>query len=508
MSAAGLRQWLGLTVLLLPGALVSMDMSVLFFALPFLAADLEPTSAQQLWIADVYGFLLAGLLITMGALGDRIGRRRLLLMGAAAFGAASILAAYSTSAPMLIAARALLGIGGATLAPSTLALIRTLFTDARQRTLAISLWTAGFAGGALLGPIVGGLLLERFWWGSVFLINVPAMVLLLVLGPILLPEHANPQAGRLDLLSVVLSLAAVLPVVNGIKAMAGHGVTLTAVLSVVGGVLFGVLFLRRQRYGPAPMIDLTLFHRREFGTAIVTALFAIFAALGLSLVSAQYLQLVLGMRPLTAALWSAPSFVGMAAGTTIAAVLARRVRPGWVITGALVVAAGGLGLVTGVRVDGGLAILVTGSVLMAAGVGAVVALATDLVVAGAPPERAGSASALSETGTEFGGALGMAVLGSVGAAVYRAELAGTMPAGLAADMADAARDTLGGAVAVAAGLPPETGARLIEAANAAYVSGVHVTAVIGAAVLLSCAILAATLLRHVPRVVPERVTTA
>ncbi|MEV0149248.1 MULTISPECIES: MFS transporter [unclassified Nonomuraea] len=498
MSGAGPRQWLGLAVLLLPGIFVSMDMSVLFFALPSLAADLEPTSAQQLWIADVYGFLLAGLLITMGALGDRIGRRRLLLMGAAAFGVASIVAACSTSASMLIAARALLGVGGATLAPSTLALIRTLFTDARQRTLAISLWTAGFAGGSLLGPIIGGLLLERFWWGSVFLLNVPAMVLLLVLGPILLPEHTNPRAGRFDLLGVVLSLAAVLLVIHGIKSVAGHGATPTAALSIVAGVLLGVVFLRRQRHGPAPMIDLALFRRRQFGAAIVTALFAVFAVLGLSLVSAQYLQLVLGMRPITAALWSAPSFVGMAAGTTIAAVLARRVRPGGVVTGALVLAAGGLALITGVRVDGGPAILVTGSVAMAAGVGAVVALATDLVLAGAPPERAGSASALSETGTELGGALGMAVLGSVGVAVYRAELADTMPAGLPPDTAAAARDTLGGAVAAAAGLPHETGARLTEAANAAYVSGVHVTAMIGAVVLLGVAIVAATLLRHVP----------
>jgi DHA2 family multidrug resistance protein-like MFS transporter len=489
--AAGPRQWLGLAVLVLPAVLVSMDMSVLFFALPFLAADLDPTGAQQLWIADVYGFLLAGLLITMGALGDRIGRRRLLLVGAAAFGAASVLAAYSTSAPMLIAARALLGVGGATLAPSTLALIRTMFADARQRTLAISLWTTGFAGGALLGPIVGGLLLERFWWGSVFLVNVPAMVLLLVLGPILLPEHVNRQAGRFDLLSAALSLAAVLPVINGIKVAAEHGVTPTATLSIVVGVLFGLLFLRRQRRGPAPMVDLALFRRREFGTAIVTALFAIFAVLGLSLASAQYLQLVLGMRPLTAALWSAPGFVGMAVGTTVAAGLARRMRPGTVITGALVLAAGGLALVTGVRVDGGLAILVTGSAAMAAGVGAVVALATDLVLVSAPPERAGSASALSETGTEFGGALGMAVLGSVGVAVYRTELTNTMPAGLPSDTADAARDTLGGAVAAAAGLPREPSAQLTEAANAAYVSGMHVTALVGALLLLGTALLGA-----------------
>ncbi|ASR33761.1 MFS transporter [Prauserella marina] len=497
-GTAGRREWAGLAVLLLPCLLVAMDMSVLFFALPFLSADLEPTSTQQLWIADVYGFLLAGLLITMGSIGDRIGRRRLLLIGAGVFGAASILTAYAPSAEWLIVARALLGIGGATLAPSTLSLIRNMFHDAKQRTLAISLWTAGFAGGAALGPIVGGLLLEHFWWGSVFLINVPAMVLLLVLGPILLPEHVNPNPGRFDVLSAVLSLAAVLPVINGIKQFAESGVSLAPVVSIVAGVLVGVLFVLRQRTLSHPMIDLGLFGQREFGAAIGICVLALFAVMGLSFASAQYLQLVLGMRPFTAALWSAPTFVGMAIGTTMAALLARRVRPGFLVAGGMVIAAAGFGLITGIDVDGGLPLLVAGSTAIAVGVGSAIALATDLVVASAPPERAGAASAISETGTEFGGALGMAVLGSIGVAVYRSGLEDTLPDGVPDAAASAASDTLGGAMAVAEGLPAPLGGQLADAAATAYVSGLHVTVLVGAVVLTCVSVGAALLLRRIP----------
>ncbi|MBK1784381.1 MFS transporter [Prauserella cavernicola] len=494
---ASTREWVGLGVLLLPSLLVAMDLSVLFFALPFLSAELEPTSAQQLWVVDIYGFLLGGLLITMGSLGDRIGRRKLLLIGAVAFGAASLLSAYSQSAEMLIAARALLGIGGATIAPSTLSLIRNMFHDASQRTLAISLWTAAFAGGGVLGPIIGGFLLEHFWWGSVFLINLPAMALLLILGPLVLPEYKHPQPGRFDLLSAVLSLATVLPVINGVKRIAEHGADWFAIGSIVAGLALGLVFVARQRALEHPMIDVRLFRKGEFGASIVTAMFAIFAVMGLSLVSAQYLQIVLGMRPLEAALWSAPSFAGMAVGTTAAAVLARWVRPGIIIASGLVLAAGGFTLVLRVGVDSGLATIVVAMGLIAAGVGAVAALATDLVVASAPPERAGSASAMSETGTEFGGALGLAVLGSVGVAAYRSEFAENAPAGLPPEAAAAAQDTLGGAMAVAGQLPGETGAGVVETAHEAFVSGMHTTSVIGGLILAAVAVFAAVLLRKV-----------
>src|SRR6188474_2903990 len=192
-NRAGRREWLGLAVIALPCVLYSMDLTVLELAVPRLSADLKPTAAQLLWILDIYGFLVAGSLITMGTLGDRIGRRRLLMIGAAAFGVASVIAAFSTSAEMLIATRALLGLAGATLAPSTLSLIRNMFLDQQQRTVAIGIWISSYSVGAAIGPLVGGILLEHFWWGSVFLIGVPVMVLLLVVGPMLLPEFRDPE---------------------------------------------------------------------------------------------------------------------------------------------------------------------------------------------------------------------------------------------------------------------------------------------------------------------------
>lgn len=498
MSRAGRREWLGLAVLILPCVLVSMDMSALFFGLPFISEDLHPTSSQLLWIVDIYGFLLAGLLITMGSIGDRIGRRRLLLIGAAAFGAASVLAAFANSAELLIAARALLGVAGATLAPSTLSLIRNMFHDAAQRTMAISVWTAGFAGGSVLGPIVGGFLLEHFWWGSIFLINVPAMVLLLVLGPLLLPEFRNAAPGRFDLLSAALSLAAVLPVIHGIKQIAEDvAFDWPAGLSIVVGLVFGYLFVNRQRHRPDPMIDLTLFRRRSFSASITVTMLTGFAMLGFAVLSSQYMQLVLGLRPLEAAMWNLPTFLAMMVSTTLGAILSRSIRPGFIVGGGLALTAAGFVLLTRLDVDSSVGYLVGAVSVMLFGMGAVMALATDLVVASAPPEHAGSASAISETGNEFGGALGMAVLGSIGIAVYRSGIADSVPPGLPAGAVEAARDTLGGAVAAAGRLPAATGEPLLAAARDAFSAGVRMTSVAGAVILGCAAVLATVLLRSV-----------
>ena len=307
---AGRREWIALAVLLLPCLLVSMDVSVLYFAVPFLTAQLEPSAVQQLWILDVYGFVLAGLLITMGALGDRLGRRRLLLSGAVLFGLASCLAAYARSAEMLIAARALLGVGGATLMPSTLALIRNLFRDAHQRGKAIALWSAAVAGGIAVGPVLSGVLLEHFWWGSVFLVNTPAMALLLVCGPLLLPEFRNPAAGRFDLPGAALSLAAMLPVVYGIKEIARDGLAALPVAALVVGLLAAVGFVLRQRTARHPMLDLELFRHRGFSGSVLMNLLAMFAVVGCAVFFTQYLQTVRGMSPLRAALWHmVPSLV-------------------------------------------------------------------------------------------------------------------------------------------------------------------------------------------------------
>jgi MFS transporter, DHA2 family, multidrug resistance protein len=500
---AGRREWIGLGVLALPCLLYSMDLTVLNLAVPHLSADLTPSSSQLLWIVDIYGFLVAGSLITMGTLGDRIGRRRLLLIGAAAFGAASVLAAFSFSAEMLIAARALLGIAAATLAPSTLSLIRNMFLNQRERTFAIGVWIASFSAGGAIGPLLGGLLLEHFWWGSVFLLNVPVMVLLLTLGPILLPEFRDPNAGRLDLLSAALSLAAVLAMVYGIKRVAEGGQALLPALAIATGLASGILFLLRQKRLTDPLIDLSLFRSPAFSASLAVNILGFFIAFGTFLFIAQYLQLVLGMSPLTAGLWTAPSGGAFIVGSLLAPLIAGRMRPTYVIACGFALAAMGFAVLTQIEGSEGPAIVVTGYVILSLGLAPVFTMATDLIVGTSPPDRAGIASGLSETSTEFGGALGIAVLGSVVTAVYRGHMASAVPPGVPAAAAEAAADTLGGAAAAAADLSGETGAALLGAAREAFTEAVVLTAGLSAALALAAAIVTAALLRNAGS--PERI---
>jgi MFS transporter, DHA2 family, multidrug resistance protein len=494
-AGAGRREWLGLAVIALPCVVYAMDLTVLNLALPALSKDLEPSSAQLLWIVDIYGFVVAGLLITMGTLGDRIGRRRLLLIGAAAFGLASLLAAFSTSAEMLIAARALLGIGGATLAPSTLSLIRNMFDDAAERTFAIGVWITSFSVGAAIGPLVGGLLLERFWWGSVFLPALPVMGLLLVLGPRLLPEYRDPEAGRLDLVSAAVSLVAVLAVIYGLKRTAQDGLGWAAALSIVAGLILAVGFVRRQRRLVDPLIDLHLFRVPAFNAALAVNTFGFFVNFGIAVFIAQYLQLVLGLSPFEAGLWTVPYAAAFVVGALVTPILVRSIRPAFVIAGGLALAGCGFALLT--RVDGGsaLATVVTGAVVFALGLAPVYTLAADLMVGAAPAERAGAAAGISETSSEFGGALGIAVLGAVGTAVYRDQI--SLPAGVPAETAEAARGTLGAAVAGGDELQSPVADRLVDAAGEAFTQAFQLTAMISAALAVGAAILAVALLRGV-----------
>lgn len=494
-TRAGRREWIGLAVIALPCALYAMDLTVLNLAVPKLSEDLKPTATQLLWIVDIYGFLVAGCLITMGTLGDRIGRRKLMLIGAAAFCVASLFAAFSTSAEMLIAARALLGVAGATIAPSTLSLIRNMFLDAGERRFAIGVWATSYSVGSAIGPLVGGLMLENFWWGSVFLLAVPVTLLLLTVGPILLPEYRAPGAGRIDLWSAALSLVAVLAVIYGFKQFAAQGFEWQPAFAVVAGLAVGTLFVRRQRKLADPLIDLRLFRISTFSMAITTYTLSVFVAFGIFLLFAQYLQLVLGLSPLRAGIWSVPSSLGFVVGSLTAPLTVRYLRPAFAMAAALVLAAAGFALLTQADGTSALAILVTGSVVLALGIAPVVTLATDLVVGTAPPERAGAAAAISETGAELGGALGIAVLGSIGVAVYRSVMAYTAPAGIAPAIADAAA-TLGGAVAAASQLPAPVGTELLGAARAAFAQGLHTAAGIGAALLVALAVATAAVLRQ------------
>jgi DHA2 family multidrug resistance protein-like MFS transporter len=423
VAKATRREWIGLAVIALPCLLYSMDLTVLNLALPAVAADLQPSPVQLLWIVDIYGFLVAGALMTMGTLGDRIGRRRLLMIGAALFGAASLAAAFAPSAEMLIAARALLGLAGATLAPSTLSLIRSMFQDPQQRTFAIGVWISSYSAGAAIGPLLGGVLLEFFWWGSVFLLALPVMALLLAVGPSLLPEYRDPDAGRIDLPSVALALFAVLSLIFGLKETAQHGAAAYSLLSIGLGVVLGTVFVRRQRRLADPLIDLALFRSRAFSVSLGVYLLGTFVSFGIFIFMTQYLQLVLGLSPLMAGVWTVPFALGFVAGSMVAPRLVRRWPAQNVMAGGLLLAAVGYLMVTQVhRVDGP-GLLMAGMLVQSIGMAPLFTLTNDLIIGSAPPERAGAASGISETASELGGALGIALLGTLATAVYGAALA-------------------------------------------------------------------------------------
>ncbi|MEV7598006.1 MFS transporter [Kitasatospora sp. NPDC089797] len=503
---AGRREWTGLAVLLLPTLVLSMDMGVLFFAVPYISTELAPSGTQQLWIMDMYSFLLAGLLITMGALGDRIGRRRLLMIGAAGFTGASLLAAWSGSAEQLIAARALLGAAGATVMPSTLALIRNMFDDPKQRQIALGAWGGVLTAGATLGPVAGGLLLDHYWWGSAFLVAVPVMVVVLLTAPVLLPEYrvaAEPgRTRRFDLLGAALSLAAILPLVYGVKTLAVDGWSPLPALATAAGLLTAGAFVWRQRTAADPLLDLSLFRIRTFSGAISVNTLAMFAMMGFTLFTSQYLQLVKGMSPFTASLWSLVPSVGVGAAVGTSSALAGKVRPAALMGGGFVIGATGFAMMTLVGPHSPLALILVAAGVLAAGTVGTMTMTAEMVVSAAPAEQAGAASATSETAVELGSSLGIALLGAAGAAVYHHRLDRALPAGLDGAAAHTAQDTLGGAVSVAAHLPGRLGPDLLEVTRSAFTDGLHVAAAVGLVFALGAALLAYRLLRHLPAAAP------
>ena len=495
VTRATTKQWAALVVLMLPVLLVSIDNTVLSFAIPNIARDLMPTGAQQLWMVDAYPLVLAGLLVAMGNLGDRFGRRRMLMIGSAGFGIVSVLAAFAPDAMWLIAARVLLGFFGAMLMPSTLSLLRTIFTDRRQRRLAIAVWATGFSSGSAIGPIVGGVILEHFWWGAVFLIAVPLLLPLLVLAPILVPESRDPQPGPFDLPSILLSMAALTPVVYAIKHIAADGIDVLAVVLIVIGVIAGTLFVRRLLGQSNPMLDVRLFRVPAFGGGVAVNLMSVFALVGFLFFLTQHLQLVAGLSPLDAALVIVPGTVLVIASGLAVVPLVRRVRPSYLMASGL-----GLSLIAyaSIAVMGG-SVTVVGLMLafcaLGAGIGAAETLSNDLVISSVPAEKAGAASAVSETAYEMGAVLGTAVLGSILLAAYRGSI--VVPAGVPTADAAVARETLGGAVEVAEGLPSGIAAELLESARAAFDSGVVATSWVAVALMAAAIVVTLVALRRV-----------
>jgi DHA2 family multidrug resistance protein-like MFS transporter len=420
-TTAGRREWLALAVLALPCMLVVMDLTVLFLAVPSLTADMDPSATELLWITDAYGFLIAGALVLMGALGDRVGRRRVLLTGAVAFGAASLFAALSTSPEMLIVARAAQGLAGATLVPSVMAITFALFQDEKQRTMALGVLMSCFAAGAALGPLLGGVILGAFDWHVVFLLNLPVMALLLVAGPRLLPEFRNPDAGRVDVFSAVLSVVGMLLAVYGIKELAHHGVDALPVASLAAGLAVGWAFVHRQGTLADPLLDLSLFRGTSFRTALGANVAGAFVMYGISFFLAQFMQLGLGLSPFEAGLWNLPGIAAMMIVATLIPRLVGRFTPGTLVAAGLGLCGTGFLILLTLDASSGVAPIVIATTISSIGIAPAATLGSSLIIGAAPPERSGAASGIAETGTELGGALGIALLGSLGTALYRAD---------------------------------------------------------------------------------------
>ncbi|MEV6794136.1 MFS transporter [Streptomyces sp. NPDC051320] len=491
-STGSAGRWLALAVLVLAVLLVAVDATVLGLATPFLSEDLKPSGTQLLWIGDIYSFVIAGLLVSMGSLGDRIGRKKLLLTGAVAFGAVSALNAYAASPEMMIVARALLGVAGATLMPSTLALIRNIFHDPRERSLAVGVWGAAASAGTAVGPVVGGFLLENFWWGSVFLINLPVMAVLVVVGIKLLPESRDPSPGPWDLISVVLSLIGVMAVVYAVKEAAVGGFRWDILAAALLGVLALFWFVRRQHTLTSPLLDMRLFHHRGFSGAVLADLLTILGLSGLVFFLSQFLQLVQGRSPLEAGLIELPAAVGAVGTGLLAGRVARRASVRSAVAGGL--GAVGLALAACVAVDAVTGVVSLGLALFVGGLGAGLAftVTSDVILSSVPKEQAGAASAVSETAYELGAALGIALLGSVLTGIYRGF---SVPHGVPAGAAASAHESLGGAVETAKTLPHEQGAALLSSAQDAFTHGFEAAAGVGSAVLFATAVTAWHLLK-------------
>jgi DHA2 family multidrug resistance protein-like MFS transporter len=493
---AGRKEWLGLGLLVLPSLLLFMMLTILFLAIPHISADLQPSSTEMLWIVDIYGFMMAGFLVAMGTLGDRVGKRLLLVLGSAVFAVVSIVAAYTDEPVMMIVWRAVLGVAAAAVMPATLGLIFSMFFDPKQRGIAIGAWAAGISVGVALGPLLSGLLLEVFTWRATFLVAVPVMAIVAIGAPFLLPEQKDPGAGKLDLLSVGLLLATLLPLIYGVKALAKDESITVALGMIAVGLAFGVWFVQRQLRAAAPLLDVRLFANRTVSGALSVYILAALALGGMYLMFTQYLQLVADLSPLQTGLAILPAALVLVGVSMFTPILARRVRPGNIIAGGLAVQVIGYLMLTQVDSTAGLPLLIAGFIVLYPAVNPAMALTTDLVVGSVPPEKAGGASGLSTTANDLGLSLGVALIGSVGVAVYRGEI--ELPATVPADVAAAAKDGIDGAVSAAGGLSPELSAAVLEPARAAFTSGLNLAAIIAAVIAGIGAVLAATRLRHVP----------
>jgi DHA2 family multidrug resistance protein-like MFS transporter len=490
------RSWIGLAVLVLPLLLITIDGTVLVLGLPAISAELSPTGVEQLWMIDIYSLVLAGLLVAMSTVGDRFGRRRNLLIGAVAFATASVAGALATSPWMLIGARALLGVGGAIMMPSTLSLVRNMFLDRQERRYAMAAWAAMASVGAAVGPIVGGWVIETFSWQAAFLMNIPVMLLLLMLGPFLLPESRNPDLYKIDISSVVLSFVGMIGVVYALKTLTGGKDITLGIAALTVGLTAIALFVRRQLTLSAPLLDVRLFKVRYFRGAVIADLLSILAMVGALVALIQYLQLVLGLNPLQASVWLIPQAIFAATAAFVAAVVVKRFLPAYVITAGLLIAAIGFGLTIFLSPTSSPALIAASLALVSLGAGMGLALSNDIIMSSVKPERAGQAAATSETAYEIGTTLGTAVLGGILVAWYtRVVTAGTDALDLPMLLAERASSTMAEALLVAAEVGGDDGASILEIAESAFTEAIIVTGMAGAGIMVLTAIWALVTLR-------------
>lgn len=494
-------RWWGVAVLALSVVILAIDMTVLNFALPAISRDLDPSGTQLLWIVDIYAFVIATLLITMGTLGDRIGRRKLLMWGIAGFGAASLLAAYSVSPLMLIIARALQGVAGATLMPSTLSLIKAMFPDKNELPRAIAVWISCYSLGAIIGPVLGGWLLEHFHWGSVFIINVPVAVAVIAGGLLVLPESKSSSPGKFDVAGAVLSMAALFGVVGALKAAtAGLAWWIPALLATAAILAAGAL-VSHLNNSPHPLVDVRLLRDRAYAMAVVINAMSSFLLVGAMFYLTQYLQVVLGISPVHAGLLLMPGMVASMAATMITGELVGKFSARPLLLIAITLAGAGLamhaveasGIWPAVSSGTGAQVWFGASfILLGVGAGMIDPVTNTIILGSAPPEQSGAASALSETGYELGGAFGAAILGAVLVGTYSRELSAVdLP--LDPSQSTELSDNVNSAHVLAESLPDDLAAAVIDVADKAFTSGMGWAS----AVAVGCCIATAIAVRAV-----------
>lgn len=481
------RRWLILAIISSALLLIVIDMTVLYTALPTLTRELNASASQKLWIVNIYALIAAGLLLGMGTLGDRLGHKRLFIGGLCVFGLFSLIAAFSPSAGVLIGARGFLAVGAAMMMPATLAIVRVTFNDPREQAMAFGIWASVASGGAAFGPVVGGLLLEHFWWGSVFLINVPIVLVALVVGVLLIPNHPGDAQKRWDWLGSLQVMIGLISLAYAIKELGKRTPSYTGMLvALVLGALFLWLFIRRQRRVAQPMLDLTLFTTSGFRNAVIAAVVSAAALIGMELVFSQRLQLVLGLTPLEAALFILPLPLGSFISGPLAGYYLPRLGNQRMLFWTLLLSSAAM-LAYLLLYNAPAYLQIISLALLGFTIGAALTASSSTIMLSVPADRAGMAASIEEVSFELGGAIGVTLAGSLLSAIYAYSAGVVIPSWLTRN--PLTFESLDDALVVAETLSPEGSAMLSAFARSAFDAGFVAVLAVSAALLLIAALL-------------------